>query len=321
MKILYIGEPKTHELYIQGKVPSHWLYGAEEMAKSGHEVIWCQERSDKLNDISLLNRYKPDMIFIPNLNVGNHWLLLALSSIGIVRIPIYAYLHRTPSGLGIKGKLFKFLLNGVSHIFFLSNKTKEETIETGMVDRSRASLPGWGPDMDFYSGIKVEQGERYVSTGKENRDFDLLIEVFKATGLPLIIMTAKNHNGDDYSDLVDKCKDISNIEVVITENTGEVYPAMLEEMRKAKALVCPLNRNKMTYCVGLSTIADAIGLGKPLIITNNLYHDKELYEDMNQVSDMEDWKACIENDDLTPINSEVEMSSCYNNMAKQMNLL
>lgn len=39
MKILYIGTPHNHDLWKEGKNPSHWLYGACEMEEDGHEVI------------------------------------------------------------------------------------------------------------------------------------------------------------------------------------------------------------------------------------------------------------------------------------------
>ena len=44
MKILYIGTPYNHDLWKEGKNPSHWLYGACEMEEDGHEVIWKQEQ-------------------------------------------------------------------------------------------------------------------------------------------------------------------------------------------------------------------------------------------------------------------------------------
>ena len=64
---------------MQGKVPSHWLYGAVEMEKDGKQVVWQQERKSLLNDLKLVWQVKPDAIFIPNLNIGCHVLLLLLS--------------------------------------------------------------------------------------------------------------------------------------------------------------------------------------------------------------------------------------------------
>ena len=51
--------------------------------------------------------------------------------------------------------------------------------------------------MDFYNKVPKKNGKWFVSTGKENRDFNILIEAFKRTGAPLKIMTAKSHAGNE----------------------------------------------------------------------------------------------------------------------------
>ena len=51
MKVLYIGETKTHEQYQKGNVPSHWFYGAIEMEHGGHKVIWAQEGVGLFDDM------------------------------------------------------------------------------------------------------------------------------------------------------------------------------------------------------------------------------------------------------------------------------
>lgn len=55
--------------------------------------------------------------------------------------------------------------------------------------------------MDFYSRVEKSDGNYFISTGKENRDFDLLIEVFKETKATLKIITAHSHAGNDYTNL------------------------------------------------------------------------------------------------------------------------
>lgn len=324
MKILYIGTTNTYRFYQQGINPSHWLYGAVEMEKDGNDVIWENETHSLLNDIHLVKKHHPDIIFIPNLNLRNHLLCLFLTSIGIMRTPIYAYLHHEPKvKKGWKSLFYKLLLNAPKHLFLLSQKTMEKTVQAGLVDSNKCSVPGWGPDKDFFDKVPKSQGKWFVSTGKENRDFDVLIEAFKRTGAPLKIMTAKSHAGNSYEDLAERCKDIPNIEVIITENTGNVYPQMLEAMANARALVCPLRQDKLNYCVGLSTIADAIGLYKPVIITGNPYHDARYADCMHQVVSVDDWVEAIRslsdegNDGLL---DRVNMQQCYQNMKKQMML-
>ena len=319
MKILYIGHPPTYNLYKAGKVPSHWLYGAVEMEKEGNDVIWEWERkSDIFNDIRLVRKYRPDVVFIPTMNANHHFFLLLLTTLGLQRRRIVAYLHHEPScKRGIKALLYKILYIGVSHFFFLSEKTMDETVKTGFVSQRKCSVPGWGPDMDFYSKVETKEGDYFVSTGKENRDFEILIETFKKTGQPLKIMTAKQHAGSDYTWLTEHCKDIPNIEVLLTENRGNIYPQMLSLMAGAKALVCPLKKDKLNYCVGLSTIADAEGLGKPLIITRNPYHSEDRLKQFNVVDTIDDWVEAISNLRQTTKN-EFTMAHCWEAMRKEV---
>lgn len=321
MKILYIGTPETYRLYKEGKNPSHWLYGAVEMEKDGHEVFWESESISLLNDLRLVRRYKPDAVFIPNLNLRAHYLLLLFSSLHFIGIPIYAYLHHSPiSGSGMKQLVCSFLFTGLRHCFFLSKKTMTETVSSGCLSLEHCSLPSWGPDMDFYKKYKEKAAEEeyYISTGKENRDFQLLIDVFKETKKKLKIITCQKHGGREYSELTSLCENISNIEVIITENSGDVYPFMLREMASAKALVCPLLKENLTYCVGLSTITDAEGLGKPLIITANPYHDKARISVFNVVEDAEDWIEAINNLKISSVISSYNMCSCYKEMKRIM---
>lgn len=319
MRILYIGTPHTYQLYKEGKNPSHWLYGAVEMEKEGHLVIWEKETSSLLNDIKLILQYNPDLIFIPNLNIRNHLLLLCLKRLSFIKKPIIAYLHHTPKS-GKVCMIYSFLLKALNHCFFLSTKTMEETIQGGYMKQDKCSEPGWGPDMDFYNKIQKSDGDYFISTGKENRDFDLLIEVFKETKAPLKIITAQSHGGNDYADLKKKCASIPNIEVIITENSGNVYPMMLKEMANAKALVCPLRQNRLNYCVGLSTIADAEGLNKPLIITHNPYHSDNRINRFNVATNKQEWIHATTALIFYPQKDSYSMQNCYNNMKQYLHL-
>lgn len=322
MKILYIGETATYLQYKQGKVPSHWLYGAVEMEKDGHEVIWEQEGESFSYDLALTRHYDHDIIFIPNLNLHCHFLLLLLASLGLYRKPIYAYLHHEPPvKKGWRSRIYKFLFRGVRHIFFLSSLTMYRVIESGMACAAKCSLPGWGPDMDFFAKIPVSDNGYFVSNGKENRDFDTLIEAFRITGKPLYIITARSHAGNDYSWLEEKTRDIQNISVKFVENSSASYTEMLKEMAAAHALVCPLLTDRQTYCVGLSTIADAEGLGKDLIITDNPYHAgrNDTYLRVNSVQDWVDAIGKLSGSS-TRKSSQFSMSKAYANMKKVMKL-
>lgn len=312
MRILYIGTPHSYQLYKEGKNPSHWLYGAVEMEKDGHQVIWEKETNSLFNDIKLIRQSNPDLIFIPNLNIRSHLLLLFLKRIRFIRKPIIAYLHHTPKH-GKTSIIYSFLLKALNHCFFLSDKTMEETIQGGYLNKNKCSEPDWGPDTEFYDKIQKSNGKYFISTGKENRDFDLLIDVFKETKAPLKIITAQSHAGNDYTNLTEKCASIPNIEVIITKNSGDVYPMMAKEMANSKALVCPLRQDRLNYCVGLSTIVDAEGLKKPLIITKSPYHGNKRMESFNTVTNRNEWLCAITCLKISKISS-YSMQKCYQNM-------
>lgn len=319
MKILYIGTPHNHDLWKKGKNPSHWLYGACEMEEEGHEVIWEQERYNMFNDLNLIKQYNPDIIFIPNLNLQAHKLLLLLATFNRIRIPIFAYLHHTPNANNrIKQRAYQLLLKGIKHLFFLSELTMQESIESRYIQKEKCSVPGWGADESFFSRITPHNGNIFISTGKEQRDFDILIKAFKATGAPLKIITCKNHAGSNFEDLPKQCKNIPNIEVIITENSSDIYPQIVNVMANAKALVCPLRSDKLNYCVGLSTIADAEGMCKPLIITHNPYHSEKRIQSFHVVKTLEDWVEAIYKEQTSPQKpipqSQYNMQKCYKKM-------
>lgn len=325
MRILYIGEATTHELYLKGNVPSHWFYGAVEMEQDGHDVIWAQESTELISDIKLILSHKFDLIFIPNLNLHHHVVLLLLAALNLYKKPIYAYLHHEPQTKnGIKSKIYQLLLHGVRHIFFLSEKSLDVTVKAGLVSKEKCSVPGWGPDMNFYQKIKISDNGWFVSTGKENRDFQTLIEAFRITEAPLHIITAKTHSSMNYESLLQQYGDIQNIKISILDNSSSNYPLMLNEMASAKAIVCPLLTDKLNYCVGLSTIADAEGLNKPLIITINPYHDnRPVKEGALQVLTVEDWTKAIMSilsDHPQSVVTELTMAKAYSLMKRVMGL-
>lgn len=322
-KILYIGEPDTYRLWLNGDVPSHWFYGAVEMEQDGHEVVWAKETGGLFNDLKLILKSRPDMVFVPNLNIHYHLLLLVLSSIGLLRIPLYGYLHHEPPShvRWVKRMIYRQLLHSVRHLFFLSELSMKNTVESGLVKSNRCSVPGWGPDLNFYSKIVKSDSGWYVSTGKENRDYDTLIEVFRATGLPLHICTSTSHGDMDYSGLQDKCRNIPNIKVTLVNNSPYNFRSMVREMASARALVCPLRKDRLNYCVGLSTITDGEGLGKPVIITENPYHaGRDI--GLLKVRTVEDWILAVENIEhgAGGVCSDFSMASAYSNMKKVMGL-
>ena len=324
---MYIGTPQTYKLYKEGKNPSHWLYGAVEMEKSGHVVYWEKEKQALLNDVKLYFKYRPDIIFIPNLNLRAHLLLLLVSSVKLVRKPIFAYLHHSPVHFkGIWKRIFKFAFRGINHLFFLSELTMKETINAGFVHPLKATYIRWGADIDFYKQFdNVKEDDVFVSTGKENRDYNMLIDVFKKTNKKLKIITCKKHADREYTSLEERRGNAKNINVTLIENSGSAYPSLVREMKKSKFILCPIIPGAITYCVGLSSILDAEALGKRIIITSNPYHDDTRLKFSIVCKNQTDWERCITSNNVALISPPtmepvIDIWHTYNQMRTYMGL-
>lgn len=55
----------------------------------------------------------------------------------------------------------------------------QESIEGRYVQKGKCSVPEWGADEKFFTRITQHNSNTFVSTGKEQRDFDILIEAFQ----------------------------------------------------------------------------------------------------------------------------------------------
>lgn len=89
---------------------------------------------------------------------------------------------------------------------------------------------------------------------------------------------------------------------------------MVKEMANSKALVCPLRKDRLNYCVGLSTIADAEGLNKPLIITRNPYHSNDRTKSFYVENDKQEWLQVINNIESQNKKSKYSIQKCYQEM-------
>lgn len=275
MKILVFDNQKTYDLYQQGAVPSHWLYGVAELERGGVETVNLEYGSpslrNQLKDLRACRKHRPDAIFFPFVNIRRHPLLFALAALRIIRIPIYGVVHRTPHS----GLLSRFLLRGITRAFFLSPRNREEAIRSRTLSEKKTEDAHWGPDLKYYdqriSGSGMKEGY-YIATGKENRDYALLVDVFKGRKERLIIHTCHSHAGNNYDYLEKATAPYDNMYAIIGDNSGANFSDMLKEMAQSKALLCPLLPTKINYCVGLSTIADAMALSLPVVLTRNPYH-------------------------------------------------
>jgi len=278
-RIVCLDNANAYKLYKEGIYPSHFLYGAIEIEREGYEII-CISKSVKKNNLvkwiensrSILKE-KPAAVFVPFITDNEFWLSI-LKILFILRCPILGFSHKTISA-SRRGRLIKKIIyRQYSKIFFLSPLSMEESIRSGLISEYQSMLVNWGADLAFYEKVQhsdLKGSGYFISTGKESRDFNTLIDAFTQTDKELRILTAP-HAGRNYEYLKSFMGKFHNIDIKLIRNDSYSCFNLARETTDSFCVVVPLLKCEMGFCVGLSSVAEAIALGKPIITTDNPYY-------------------------------------------------
>lgn len=101
-----------------------------------------------------------------------------------------------------------------------------------------------------------------ASTGRENRDFSVVFGA--ADGLDVNLKLYVNR-----APVVGPgCHSTAGIKI----HEGQwKYKDLLKNINSSKCMIIPLKRENIDYCVGLTSLIDALALGRPIIATYNPY--------------------------------------------------
>jgi glycosyltransferase involved in cell wall biosynthesis len=309
MKILDFnyGKSTLYSLYKQGNYPSHLLYGMIELEKRGIQVEYSSVSNTKgirglvKNTLIILNS-KCDVVFQHYIFTKPLFGIALLKTLKLCNIKIIGVSHTTIyTGKNSVQKLYYSLFyRTFDRIFFHSPQNMEESIATGIIKRNQTSLLHWGVDLRFYKkivdSIDIENNS-FISTGKENRDFNILLEAFSKTNLNLNIFTNKTNHTQDYSFLLKDSSIKSNISINIIKNDKQSILDLSIKSAKSFCIVISLTKESCYYCVGHTSIVEALALGKPIIVSSNSYHpidvEKEHVGIKINSSDPSEWIKAI----------------------------
>lgn len=290
MKIYYYHTRPIHEAlqeWKEKKHPGHILYGLTHFENNGVEcvlhryrrfsgrarlmfynlsqILFCREKFDAVYGTSFLGLE----------------LLIFLRALGIYRKPIIIWHHTAivSSDSWLRNEISRFFYKGIDLMFLFSRSLIEESLKTGKVRRGKLKLIHWGADIEFYDHILEEsngqKSDRFVSTGKENRDFAILLQAFSQTAANLQVFISKASGNTDYWAQYAKFVENHNCPHIQVEFVEGIIPYQLaKEVARSSVVVVACQR--FNYTLGLTTVVEAMALGLPIITTDNPWFEMDI---------------------------------------------
>ncbi|SHF41651.1 Glycosyltransferase involved in cell wall bisynthesis [Bacteroides luti] len=309
MKILDFnyGIKTLYSLYQQGKYPSHLLYGMVELQKKGISIEYSSvSKMDGIRGIikntQIILNSKCDVVFLHYIFTKPLIGIAILKALKLSKIKTLGVSHTTiyTGKNSIERLYYKFLYRAFDQIFFHSPLNMEESLATGFITKEQTATLHWGVELDFYKEINKstnKNNEFFISTGKENRDFNILLQSFSKTDFKLEIYTNKINFTQDYSFLLEYKQKFPNISINIIENNRLSMFELSKKSAESYCIVISLSKELCNYCVGHTSIVEALALGKPIIVSANDYHpidvEKEHIGIKVKSSDPSDWIKAI----------------------------
>jgi len=281
MKILCAdyGVQTYYRLNKMGLLPSQLLYGAVELEHFGYDVEYFQfsnvQNLDGIwHDLKSLYALKYDILYLPYIRSKAIFILLFLKFLGLYKCRIIGVQHKTINGGGrCKRILKKLIYKNIDRILFHSPLNMKESILSGIITEKQSRLLYWGAQLSYYDEIMKNchsKSDSFVSTGMENRDFKTLLSGFESLDVLLRIYATKRFACSDY---LLTYKNLSKtIHVEYVEQKDDTIVSLAKIVAESYCVVVPLLSEYCVYCVGHTSIVEAMALGKPIIVTDNPYH-------------------------------------------------
>jgi glycosyltransferase involved in cell wall biosynthesis len=260
----------AYKRYKKKEIPSQFVYGISQLEKMEFDIK--VSTGSLLKDLWDFAKFKPDLFFMPFTKRKTilYFMIAKLFGmntrfVGWIHLDIFS----APNGRWkkiIHSRLLPLIVSYVKKmdaIFFLSPKTMSNFVSERGLNSAKCHFVPWGGDADFYREYLTDCLDgNIISTGRENRDLPLVIQSLRKSLVAVDIYTSDKTLPDVYD----------NLERVCHINKGFwPYSDLLEKVSTSKAMIIPLKMDKINYCVGLSSLIEAISLGRPVITTYNPY--------------------------------------------------
>jgi hypothetical protein len=269
----------------EGQSPRHFLYGVDHLAAQGFDLTilsdewspWLAAVDRRLGRLRIpfgsIDRQmaavrllgRADAIYAPCQTQIQT--LTYLRAAGVVRAPIVCLAHH-PLVRGRIGALTRplvsLMLRGLSAMPALSHAVAAEA--NRLAHRTLARALRWGPDADFYPAPQYP-GHGILAAGRTGRDFATFGRAATAASVPATILTFRSMASSELYSL-------GHNVAVLTPETFISYAETARMFATARALAIPMLAQD-GLC-GLTSLMDALGAGKPVIMTRNALIDLDI---------------------------------------------
>lgn len=288
----------------EGRFSPHFLYGAARLPENGVEVVWHKSRLGLPRWLAMLrtawrvlaSRERFDAIY------ATHYtgleLVIMLRALRLYPHPIVVWHHQpviTPRQAW-RERLGRVFYRGMDRMIFFSEKLVNDSLHSPKARPERIVLGHWGADIGFYDRLLRDAhgaASGFISTGKEMRDMPTLVNAFNRTGERLDIYIGGNIGGVNYSKVFSALRLEPNVRLHDPEGLGYFY--LSERVAEAGCVVICCQESK--YTVGLTTLVEALALGKPVICSRNPQFPIDVEESGCGISvpyyDVEGWERAI----------------------------
>jgi hypothetical protein len=245
-----------------GDYPRQHLWGADALERAGFGVEYgffgARRRAltalswrlrDRLGDIeqeaALWRRAGEDAVVY----AGEATLARGLAALRRAgwRVPIVAVVHSRPAAW----------MRHLDVAVCLSDRVRSELVELHGRDPTTTPLAAWGPDLAFERYLPTGD-ELLVSAGQTERDQATLLAALDGSGLRARVYVASDA----------AVPEPAGVELVRTHAGAPLhYGTVLEDVRRASVVAIPLRASDRL--AGLSEVADALALAKPIVMTRS----------------------------------------------------
>lgn len=219
-------------------------------------------------------------------------ILSCLRALGLIRVPIVCLAHH-PLNRGrlspIRAPFVKLVVEGTDAFPSLSHRVADIINQISKQSSKSCSL-SWGPDASFYPS-ETTVGEGVVTAGRTGRDFYTFGAAASQTSVQAQIICLESDVPQGFQDFK------QNVNVNVQPNNDYMrYPELLQNYAKARVLAIPLLSGDSLS--GLTSLTDALGMGKPVIMTRHHLIDLDVEAEgigkWVEPGDIEGWREAIQ---------------------------